>query len=52
MIPTSQASRSNKWLNVSKMRVGESPRRRMGAVGYVVKVSMGIRDCHTRMVNG
>ena len=51
MIPTSEASRSNKELNVSKMRAGESVIRRMGAVGYAVKVTMSMRDYHTRMIN-
>ena len=51
MIPTSEASRSNKELNVSKMRAGEFVIRRMGAVGYAVKVTMSMRDYHTRMIN-
>ena len=51
-LSSSEASRSNKELDVSKMRAGESVIRTMGAVGYAVKGSMSMRDCHTRMVNG
>lgn len=49
---TGEASRSSKELNVSKMRAGESVMRRMGAVGYATKVSMSMRNCHTRMIDG